>query len=150
MDLYCVYTKADHSDFIVMIGDKPELFSVADSEGIICRQAEFPSIKNALCAVQEILKKHFENCECIEIEHSRVISLSRSPVELEDTKYRYAILTGSLFYEDYTGQVRLFKTKRQALDYMREHLLDFAFHDSCAVKKVSVNIKLEEIEDENN
>lgn len=143
MDLYCVYTKADHSDFIVMIGDKPELFSIADSEGIICRQAQFPSIKNALFAIGEIMKNSKVNFECIEIEHSRVISLSRSPSELESDKLRYAIVTGESFYQDYTGQVRLFMSKGQALEYMKEHILDFAFHDSCAVKKVSVNIKLE-------
>lgn len=143
MDLYCVYTKADHSDFIVMIGDKPELFSIADSEGIICRQAQFSSIKNALFAIDEIMKNSKVNFECIEIEHSRVISLSRSPSELESDKLRYAIVTGESFYQDYTGQVRLFMSKGQALEYMKEHILDFAFHDSCAVKKVSVNIKLE-------
>jgi len=143
MDLYCVYTKADHSDFIVMVGETPELFSIADSEGIICRQAEFPAMKNALFAVEEILKRYSVKCECIEIEHSRVISLSRSPAELESAKIRYAIVTGDSFYEDYTGQVRLFMNKSQALQYMSEHFLDFAFHDSCAIKKVSVNIELE-------
>lgn len=135
MDLYCVYTKADHSDFIVMVGETPELFSIADSEGIICRQAEFPAMKNALFAVEEILKRYSVKCECIEIEHSRVISLSRSPAELESAKIRYAIVTGDSFYEDYTGQVRLFMNKSQALQYMSEHFLDFAFHDSCAIKK---------------
>ena len=49
---------------------------------------------------------------------------------------------GDSFYEDYTGQVRLFMNKTNALEYMREHFLDFAFHDSCAIKKASVNIEL--------
>ena len=69
--------------------------------------------------------------------------MSRSPAELESAKIRYAIVTGDSFYEDYTGQVRLFMNKSQALQYMSEHFLDFAFHDSRAIKKVSVNIELE-------